>query len=308
MRLVACHRYVAKDRGDGAVFRGDRRFLAGEGTEFIKCHGLGNDFVVVDERDVGFMPPPEFTRWVCDRRIGVGGDQLLVLEPGRAPGATFRLRIYNVDGAEAPACFNATRCVAWLVMEESGREQVVVETMGGLLAARREGARRVSLKIGRPRWDWRAVPLAGPIEEVGASLENGPLRDPVAVNVGNPHLVYFVPDRDALDVAALADPIQKGPGLPEQANIGVAEIAGAATLRLVVYERPGILTHACGSGACAATLAARLRGLISADAVTVEMPGGTLRVEVGERDELTLTGDVALSFSGCIPSSDTRPR
>ena len=261
------------------MFRGDCRSLAGEGTEFIKCHGLGNDFVVVDGRDLGFAPQPDFTRWICDRRIGVGGDQLLVLEPASAPGATFRLRIYNVDGVEAPACFNATRCVAWLMMEESSQDHAVVETAGGLIAARKEGPRRVSLKIGRPQWDWRAIPLACPLDEAGPALRNGPLHDPVAVNLGNPHLVYFVPDRDALDVAALADPIQKSACLPEQANIGVAEIAGETSIRLVVYERPGILTRACGSGACAATLAARRRGLITPTTSPSRCPAATCTLQ-----------------------------
>ena len=285
------------------TFRLDRS-RSGEGRQyFIKCHGLGNDFVVIDGRSRAFAATPACTRWICDRHVGIGGEQLLVLEPPQATGVTVRLRIYNIDGQEAETCLNATRCAAWLVMEESGAEAAVIETAGGLIDARRAGPRQVQLTIGTARFDWADIPLAGPAEAAGAALENGPLVQPVAVNIGNPHLVYFVPDRDALDVAALADPIQKSAYLPEQANIGVAEITGAATLKLVVYERPGILTRACGSGACAAVLAARRTGRLAADSVSVAMPGGTLVVTVLDGERVTLTGAVEMSFDGHIASS-----
>lgn len=265
---------------------------------FIKTHGLGNDFVVIDGREDLFRPAAETIRWICDRHRGIGGDQLLVFEHSRTGEAHARLRIYNVDGVEAQTCFNATRCAAWLLMEEAGLEDVGIETIGGVIYARRAGDQRVSLNIEGGKWDWQSIPLAGPVDEADGELDNGPLRDPSAVNMGNPHLVYFVPDRDALDVIALADPIQKSSYLPEQANIGVAEIAEGNRIRLVVYERPGILTQACGSGACAAVLSARKLGLITQSHAIVDMPGGTLEVNVLEDESIVLTGDVAVSFYG----------
>lgn len=265
---------------------------------FIKTHGLGNDFVVMDGRQHNFVPSEQAIRWICDRHRGVGGDQLLVFEQPQSPDANVRLRIYNIDGVEAQTCLNATRCAAWLLMEESGTGEVVIETIGGPIRATREGDHRVSLHIACGEWDWRKIPLAGPLDEADGRLDNGPLKDPVAVNMGNPHLVYFVADRDMLDVAALADPIQKSPFLPEQANIGVAELVGGGRIRLVVYERPGILTQACGSGACAAVLGARKKGLIEQPHAIVDMPGGSLDVRVLEDETIVLTGDVAVSFYG----------
>ncbi|WP_246723491.1 diaminopimelate epimerase [Rhizobium sp. ARZ01] len=265
---------------------------------FIKTHGLGNDFVVMDGRHHTFVPSEQAIRWICDRHRGVGGDQLLVFEQPQRPDANVRLRIYNIDGVEAQTCLNATRCAAWLLMEESGAGEVVIETIGGPIRARREGDHRVSLHIVSGEWDWRKIPLAGPLEEARGRLDNGPLKDPVAVNMGNPHLVYFVADRDSLDVAALADPIQKNRYLPEQANIGVAELVGGGRIRLVVYERPGILTQACGSGACAAVLAALRKGLIEHPHAIVDMPGGSLDVRVLQDETIILTGDVAVSFYG----------
>ncbi|WP_378951672.1 diaminopimelate epimerase [Mesorhizobium sp. ANAO-SY3R2] len=265
---------------------------------FIKTHGLGNDFVVMDGRRQNLAPSEQAIRWICDRHRGVGGDQLLILEQPQSAEANARLRIYNIDGAEAQTCLNATRCAAWLLMEESDATDVIIETIGGSIRAWREENHRVSLSVAGGEWDWWKIPLAGPLEKVAGRLDNGPLRDPVAVNMGNPHLVYFVADRDALDVPALADPIQKSPCLPQGANIGVAELVGGDRIRLVVYERPGILTQACGSGACAAVLAARKKGFIEQPHAIVDMPGGSLEVRVLEDETIILTGDVAVSFYG----------
>ncbi|WP_254799250.1 diaminopimelate epimerase [Falsochrobactrum tianjinense] len=265
---------------------------------FIKTHGLGNDFVVIDGREEPFSPSPETIRWVCDRHTGIGGDQLLVIEPPSSAAADIRLRIYNIDGAEAKACFNATRCASWLIMEEKAADTVAVETLGGTIEAARAGEYRVSLHIEGIHSDWQSIPLAGPLSQAGTTLENGPLRNPFAINPGNPHLVYFVPERDALDVAALAEPVQKSPYLPQQANINVAEIVAEGHIRLIVYERPGILTQACGSGACATVLAAHKRGLMQSMQARVDMPGGSLDVRIIGKNAVLLTGDVAISFYG----------
>ncbi|AXC50205.1 diaminopimelate epimerase [Paracoccus suum] len=260
-------------------------------------HGLGNDFVIVDGRSHAFRPDPDTIRAICDRHRGVGGDQLLVIEPPSAPTADARMRIYNVDGTEAETCLNATRCVCWLLLEE-GFDKVRLETLGGLIAARRAAGGDVALRLGAPRWDWAAIPLSQPADTGGLDMESGPLSHPVALNLGNPHLVCFVPDRDAVDVRRWAPALAANPALPEGANIGIAQVVTDDRLRAVVWERPGILTQACGSGACAAVLAARRRGLITARRVVVEMPGGNLTVEVHEDDSLTLTGPVAIAFSG----------
>ncbi|MBF9233639.1 diaminopimelate epimerase [Microvirga alba] len=261
-------------------------------------HGLGNDFVVVDGREAAFRPAPDAIRLICDRHLGVGGDQLLVIEHPSATGADARMRIYNVDGTEAQTCLNATRCVAWLLLRESGAQSLVLETLGGLIEGSQPTGNQLALRLSSPRWDWQSIPLASAADTLAVGLSSGPLEKPTAVNVGNPHLVCFVESRDAIDVPRWAPAIQNDPFLPEGANIGVAEVVAPDRLRLVVWERPGILTQACGSGACAAVLAARRRGLTDAQRVTVEMPGGILQVEIHEDESMTLIGPVAIAFSG----------
>lgn len=264
-------------------------------------HGLGNDFVVVDGRSDLFRPTLEEIRWICNRHVGVGGDQLLVIESPLAVYASARLRIYNVDGAEAQTCLNATRCVAWLLLRESGSDCLILETLGGLVEAARVGDRDIALRLPAPKWDWRSIPLASEASTLALDLSSGPLTKPTAVNVGNPHLVCFVASRDEIDVPRWAPAIQNDPMLPEGANVGVAELSAPDLIRLVVWERPGILTRACGSGACAAALAARRLGLTRENRITVDMPGGKLRVDVRGDESITLIGPVAVSFSGKLP-------
>jgi diaminopimelate epimerase len=265
-------------------------------------HGLGNDFVIVDGREEACEPSPDFIRWVCDRHVGVGGDQLLIIEHPSVSGPVARMRIYNVDGTEAQTCLNATRCVSWILLQESNADRITLETLGGLIAATPAGPHEISLRLAAPRWDWQSIPLAGAADTSALDLTSGPLTRPTAVNVGNPHLVCFVPDRDAVDVPRWAAALQDDPMLPEGANIGVAQLVAPDRLRLVVWERPGILTQACGSGACAAVLAARRRKLTNESRVTVDMPGGSLHVEIHEDESITLTGPVAVAFSGRFPT------
>jgi len=264
-------------------------------------HGLGNDFVVVDGRHEPFVPGPELIRLICNRHIGVGGDQLLVIEPATLPGADTRMRIYNVDGTEAQTCLNATRCVAWLLLRESGTSRIVLETLGGLIEAGDLKGSELALRLAPPRWDWQSIPLASPADTLALDISSGPLSGPTALNLGNPHLVCFVDKGQEIDVPRWATPLQNHPLLPEGANIGVAELVSQDRIRLVVWERPGILTQACGSGACAAALAARRKGLTEERRITVEMPGGTLQVEVHEDESITLSGPVAIAFSGRLP-------
>lgn len=271
------------------------------GRPFLKMHGLGNDFVVVDGRHEPFVPGPELIRLICNRHIGVGGDQLLVIEPATLPGADTRMRIYNVDGTEAQTCLNATRCVAWLLLRESGTSRIVLETLGGLIEAGDLKGSELALRLAPPRWDWQSIPLASPADTLALDISSGPLSGPTALNLGNPHLVCFVDKGQEIDVPRWATPLQNHPLLPEGANIGVAELVSQDRIRLVVWERPGILTQACGSGACAAALAARRKGLTEERRITVEMPGGTLQVEVHEDESITLSGPVAIAFSGRLP-------
>lgn len=262
---------------------------------FVKMHGLRNHFVIVEARAREFRPGPEAIVQICDVEVGIGADQLVVIEPSERADAFMRL--YNVDGLEVGACGNATRCVAWLLLEEKGADRVVIETRAGLLECRRAGDHEVACDMGLLRTDWRDIPLSREIDTMAVSVAGfGP---GVAVNVGNPHVVFFVDSLAAVDVASIAPAIQSDALFPEQVNVGFAEITGADALSLAVYERGAGLTMACGTGACAAAFAARARGLIDADTIVVKLPGGSVTIELrGER--AIMTGPVAHSFSGRI--------
>lgn len=288
---------ISGHEGTAAGFAEMRKVLARPGG-FVKMHGAGNDFILFDGRQIPFRPDAAQCSRLCDRHFGVGGDQVLVLEDSRQ-GCDLRLRIYNIDGREAETCLNATRCVAWFSMLEREGSSAKIETAGGVIEARLAGEGRVTLRQPAPRFDWHAVPLAEPRDTMDLRLSAGPLMAQAALSMGNPHLVCFVDDLDAVDVPLWADQLQKHSLLPEGANIGVAQILGPAAMRLVVWERPGILTQACGSGACAAYVVARRLGLIEAHRLQVQMPGGVLEVE-GEGEGLMLTGPVALVYQGVL--------
>ncbi|MGB5246513.1 MAG: diaminopimelate epimerase [Woeseia sp.] len=265
---------------------------------FIKMHGLRNHFVIVDARELPFAPTAGEIERLCDVQIGIGADQLIVIEPSNSADAF--MRILNKDGREAEACGNATRCVAWLLLNESMRDTVTLETVAGLLACERAGDRRVRCEMGRVRRDWQKIPLARECDTLHLPVANGPLKDPVGCSVGNPHAVFFVESLDSIDIASLAPAIQNDQLFPQQVNVGVAEFIDPGQLRLQVYERGAGLTMACGSGACAAVFAARARGMSDADVVRVQLPGGEVEIEFDSDDVATMTGPVAYSFSGVL--------
>jgi diaminopimelate epimerase len=268
------------------------------GRFFLKMHGLHNHFVIVDARHAAFQPSAAEIMRICDIKTGVGGDQLIVIEPARSAGADAFMRILNVDGREAEACGNATRCVAWILLEELERDTVVVETLAGLLACERAGHMRISCTMGKVSMAWRDIPLAEERDTCHLDLAFGPLRDAVALSIGNPHVVFFVDDLDAIDIEALAPKIQSHPLFPNQVNVGVAEMTSRNSMRLTVYERGAGLTTACGSGACVAAYAALARSLTDGKQMTVEMPAGKMNIEIGDDGTAVMTGPVAWCFSG----------
>lgn len=274
------------------------------GRYFIKMHGLRNHFVIVDGRSVAYQPTPDEIIGICDPQSGVGGDQLIVLEKptdlGLAAGACAFMRILNVDGREAEACGNATRCVAWLLLEERDADELLVETVAGLIDCRRTGDLEVACTIGAVSMDWQAIPLSREVDTCHVDLGDGPLTDGVALTIGNPHIVFFVDSVDAVDLAALAPAIQQNELFPNGVNVGLAEVIDGAGLRSVVYERGAGLTTACGSGACVAAYAALARGLTDERELTVSMPAGDVRIEISNDGVATMTGPVAYCFSGFI--------
>ncbi len=276
-------------------------------TPFLKMHGLGNDFVVLDARTAAFDLTPERRRVIADRRLGVGCDQLIVLEPPTEREADVFMRIYNPDGGEAGACGNATRCVASVVMDERKTDQVTVQTIAGLLESQKAGVGSnglpvISVDMGLARLDWREIPVREACDTNHMPVGIGPLQDPVGTNMGNPHATFFVADAAAIPLAELGPKLEHDRFFPERANIGVAQLLDDGRLRLRVWERGAGITLACGSGACAAVVAASRRGLVPRKADVV-LEGGTLAIEWLRDDHVLMTGGIAVAFKGELDRS-----
>jgi diaminopimelate epimerase len=269
------------------------------GLPFTKMHGLGNDFVVLDARARALAVGPAAARAIADRRTGVGCDQLLVVERAMNGSADAFMRIFNADGGESGACGNGARCVAGLLMTETGKREARIETLAGVLAARAASGGMVEVDMGPAKFGWRDVPLAREADTLNLDYARGPLTDPVALNVGNPHVVFFVDDAAAVPLAELGPKIEFDPLFPERTNVDVAEIVGPGEIRLRVWERGAGITRACGSGACAALVAASRRGLARRRA-TVALDGGPLVIEWRPDGNVVMTGPVATSFTGVL--------
>jgi diaminopimelate epimerase len=257
---------------------------------FHKMHGLGNDFVVFDARAEPLAMSAQAARALADRRTGVGCDQLIVLEPSTA--ADVRMRIFNADGGEAEACGNAARCVAMLL----GGEQRI-ETLGGIISGASSGA-GVTVDLGQPRFAPEEIPILYPVDTAAMPVGWEGLSEPFAVNVGNPHLVFFVADEGGIDLGRIGPTIGSDPLFPQGVNVNVAAISGGA-VRLRTWERGAGLTPACGTGACATAIAAISRKLLPSP-VAVHQAGGTISVEWARGESVRMTGPAVHVFTGEI--------
>ncbi|MBS0273583.1 MAG: diaminopimelate epimerase [Proteobacteria bacterium] len=272
-------------------------------TAFLKMHGLGNDFAVFDARNQPLALDAAAARALADRRFGVGCDQVIVIEPA-ANGADAFMRIYNSDGGEVESCGNAARCVAGLLIGEKGAQEIKLDTTGGALICKSDGA-HVSIDMGVPKFGWREIPLARetdtlsfPIEIPGSHLYA--LKIATAVNVGNPHVVLFVDDAGKAPVAELGPQIERHALFPERTNVEFVTLIDKDRLRMRVWERGVGITMACGTGACAAMVAAYRRGLAGHKAEVV-LDGGSLTLEWGgEGKPVIMTGPWALSYKGDV--------
>ncbi len=256
---------------------------------FSKMHGLGNDFVVIDARKIAVEMTPDRARAIADRHTGIGCDQLILI--GTSTRADVSMRIFNADGSEVAACGNATRCIPLFL----GRN-VTIETGAGLLDARlADGG--ASADMGAPRFEWDAIPLAYAMDTASMPTSWEDLPPPACVNVGNPHVIFFVENLDAVDTARLGQMIETDPLFPERVNVNFAQVTGENRLRLIVWERGAGLTQACGTGACATAVAAIRRRLASGP-VTVSLPGGDLVIDWRPGGTILMTGPAVHVFDG----------
>lgn len=259
---------------------------------FLKMHGLGNDFVVIDRRQGGPQIMPAMVRKIGDRNRGVGFDQLVEILPD--PECDAKLVFWNADGSVAGACGNATRCVGRLLLDESGKAEVTLRTPRGILLAQEAGQGLTRVNMGAPLLEAAQIPVA-----IGADPLNLPLEgSPIAVGMGNPHCVFFVEDADAVDVARKGALVEHHPLFPEATNVEYASLVAPDHLRMRVWERGTGITLACGSGTCATAVAAHLKGLTGRK-VIVDVDGGRLEIDWRE-DGVWMTGPTALVFCATL--------
>lgn len=271
---------------------------------FLKMHGLGNDFVVLDARRQKLTLSEQQRRRLADRHLGVGFDQMVTLENPVTPGADVFMRLHNADGSEARACGNATRCIAaWIMGEKaaSGKtgDHVVIETVSGLLTAEAIGKGDIAVDMGPAGLDWQDIPVASACDTLHMPVALGPVSDPVGVNVGSTHAVFFVDDVAAIDLPVIGPQLENHPFFPRRANIEFAQIVAPDRIRMRVWERGAGITMACGSGACATLVAAARRGLTGRKGEVV-LDGGTLTIEWLANNHIRMTGPWTLSYEGVI--------
>src|SRR5262245_22207015 len=268
-------------------------------TSFLKMHGLGNDFAIFDARVFPLALSTASARAIADRKKGIGCDQVIVMEPSKSAN-TF-MRIFNADGGEVESCGNAARCVAYLLTAEAGMDEVKIDTSGGPLLCRTADEGRITVDMGRPRLDWREIPMAQAVDTASFSLDvpgfrERALQSAASVSVGNPHCVLFIDDAEKAPVATLGPAIARHPWFPSRTNVEFIERKGPQRLRMRVWERGAGITLACGTGACAAAVAASVRGLTERK-VTVVLDGGELEIEWRESDDhVLMTGPIGVSF------------
>lgn len=271
--------------------------------KFAKMNGLGNQIAVLDARERPITLNASAVEALATAGKGIGFDQLMVLLPPKNPVADVYTEIWNSDGSKVAACGNGSRCVAWYVMREMNCQNLVMETEAGLLGASKFGPNIISIDMGEPILDWERIPMSERMDTMRIELQVGPIGDPIlhgpgVVNMGNPHCVFFVQDAELAPVEAVGPMIEYHPLFPDRTNVGFAEIVARDHIRLRVWERGAGLTKACGTGACAALVAAVRRRLCDRVA-NVEVDGGMLQIEWRKSDNhVIMTGAVALESDG----------
>jgi diaminopimelate epimerase len=269
---------------------------------FLKMHGLGNDFVILDARKNSFHPTPLQIKRIADRNRGVGCDQLIVLDTPKNKtankNADLYMGIFNSDGTMAGACGNATRCVAKIEMDTTGKHSIAIESPCDILHATRNDD-LITIDMGIARSLWNEIPLSNDMDTLHVNVGVDGLSPAVCVNTGNPHAVFFIDSVDAVDIAVLGKQVENNPLFPQKTNVEFAEVKNRNTIRMRVWERGAGITLACGTGACATLVAAVRRGLTERKADVI-LDGGVLSIEWLENNHVMMTGPAVFSFSGVL--------
>ncbi len=262
---------------------------------FIKMHGLGNDFVVLDSTKNQYNINKASIQLISNRRFGVGCDQ--VIEMRHSNKEDIYIKIYNADGTEAEACGNAARCIAGLLFASSPKKEVSIETVAGVLKAESEENGLIKVDMGKPKFFWKDIPLSMNINKI--NFEELTLKNGLAINIGNPHIVFFVKDLDAVDINRIGPLIENNSLFPEKVNVEICQLENRKKIKVLVWERGAGNTLACGSGACAALVAAYKNSLSEPQAEIV-LDGGSLNItwNIGSDEHVIMSGPIAVSFLG----------
>ncbi|MEP4196152.1 MAG: diaminopimelate epimerase [Aliishimia sp.] len=260
------------------------------GLPFMKMHGLGNDFVVLDAREQNLRMTSKIAIALADRHCGVGFDQLAVITPGQDAHLTF----YNADGSFSAACGNATRCIARMILDETGESELTLTTDRGDLLVKDAGNGLTSVNMGQPQLSWHDVPLSKEMDTLELPIEG----TPTATGMGNPHCTFFVENVESVDLETFGSSFEHNPLFPERTNVQVAQIIGTNHIRMRVWERGTGITLASGSSSCATAVAAVRKGLTGRQ-VQIDLDGGTLHVNWAE-DGVWMTGPTTHVFSGTL--------
>lgn len=264
-------------------------------VKFVKMNGCGNDFVIIDNRREKLTITPRIAAWVGYRRFGIGCDQIILLD--NSANADIYMRIFNADGSESSACGNATRCVADMLMKQTGRKEASIETKAGILIGARASESEVSVNMGEPSLEWQKIPLAEEVDVMSLPISVGPLSNPTAVSMGNPHIVFFVPEITDIRLRDFGPELENHPLFPERTNVTIATIRSPNYIATKVWERGVGKTLSCGTAACATLVAAVVHELVEPSAI-VEQPGGTLKIDWLDSGQIVMTGKVSKSFEG----------
>jgi diaminopimelate epimerase len=274
---------------------------------FLKMNGLGNDFVVVDARQTAFPVTEMQARSIADRKMGIGCDQLIVLE--KSASADVTMRIWNAEGGEVESCGNASRCIADFIMNETGNDTATITTKGGFLAAKKAGDKLITIDQGPPRFGWQEIPLSENfadtrhIELQIGPIDNPSIHSPSVVNVGNPHCIFWVDSLDVVDLSKVGPMIENHPLFPERTNVELAKVMARDHVVLKVWERGAGLTQACGTAACAVMAAGHRIKIIDAKC-RITLPGGDLFMAINEDNgHILMTGPVSYDGEGIIPQA-----
>ncbi|MAH78424.1 MAG: diaminopimelate epimerase [Rickettsiales bacterium TMED254] len=269
---------------------------------YKKMHGLENDFVIIDSRDVSFFPNSNFIKSLSERKTGLGFDQLIIIENVDDKISDCKIKIYNADGTEAENCGNALRCVGRIMFDQLNKTNVIIETKAGLIDVEEEENGLISVDMGLAKFSWNDIPLSHPLDTSNLDIDLFFLKGGYAINMGNPHVVFFVKDMNQ-KFEKDCQTITKMNIFPEGVNINIAKILSKNEIELKVYERGCGFTRACGTGACAtATVALKLK--LSGNYVTVKMPGGVLNVNYLNDGHVIMTGPVSMICDGKFNAND----